>query len=254
MASKLQVIVDAHRKMAALDNRSLDELLDTARACPPPRDFTAALTAPGLSVIAEVKRRSPSAGVLNKDLDPATLAAAYEAGGAACISVLTDEEFFGGSPADLRAVRTAVHLPVLRKDFTVHARDIADARIMGADAILLIVAVLSDGELAQFQSLAAELGMTSLVEVHSADEIARVLDARVVGVNQRDLSTFQVDATCAAHLRPKLGEVITVAESAIASVADAKALFEAGYDAVLIGTALVTNDAPEALIREMVVG
>lgn len=253
MTSTLRDIVAAHRAAAARDTRDLDALLEQAKCCPAPRDFTRALSAEGLSVIAEVKRRSPSAGALDENLDPVTLAKEYEAGGAACISVLTDVEYFGGSTDDLVAVRDAVSLPVLRKDFTVDARDIADARIIGADAILLIVAVLSDAELIEFQSLAHDLGMTALVEVHNASELQRVSGARVVGVNQRDLSTFEVDPSVAAQLRPQIPDgAITVAESAITSVAGAHVLRDAGYDAVLIGTLLVKSDDPSAMLREMV--
>ena len=155
-----------------------------------------------LAVIAEVKRRSPSKGPLDAGLDPAAVAADYEAGGAACVSVLTDEEFFGGSPADLAAARSACGLPVLRKDFTVSRADVCDARLMGADAVLLIVAALSDDELSSFLGLAQELSLDALVEVHDEAELERALDAgaELVGVNQRDLTTFAVDPERAARL------------------------------------------------------
>ena len=136
-----------------------------------PRPFAAALRSAGMSVIAEIKRRSPSKGRLAADLDPADVARAYEAGGASCLSVLTDEEFFGGSPEDLRAARAACELPVLRKDFTVDPRDVVDARLMGADAVLLIVAALDDDELGRFLALARSLRMAALVEVHDLDEL-----------------------------------------------------------------------------------
>ncbi|MDQ4096414.1 MAG: indole-3-glycerol phosphate synthase TrpC, partial [Actinomycetota bacterium] len=193
----LDEIVAAHRRAASEDGRDLDQLLARATEALPPRDFRAALTAAGLSVIAEVKRRSPSKGDLAPDLDPALLAKTYAEGGAAALSVLTDRDHFGGSPADLRAARDACELPVLRKDFTVDARDVADARLMGADAVLLIVAALSDEELARFRALAATLGLAALVEVHDEYELDRALaaDADIVGVNQRDLRTFGVDRT-----------------------------------------------------------
>src|SRR5688500_12346974 len=167
MWTYLDRIVAAHRRAAEADERPLDELLEHAQEMPAPRPFrTAIVEDSGLSVIAEVKRRSPSKGDLAADLDPADLAKSYEAGGATCLSVLTDEDFFGGSAADLAAARNGCHLPVLRKDFTVSARDVCDARLMGADAILLIVAALRDDELTSFRSLAAELDLAALVEVH----------------------------------------------------------------------------------------
>src|SRR5262249_22488808 len=157
--------------------------------------FARALRKPGISVIAEVKRRSPSAGDLNLELDPADLAIRYTDGGASCLSVLTDAKYFGGSISDLQAARSATTLPVLRKDFTVDERDVADARAVGADAILFVVAALSDSELTRFLQLAKQLSLSALVEVHNEYEIERALDAGadVIGVNQRDLHTFEID-------------------------------------------------------------
>src|SRR5436190_14954813 len=199
----LDAILTAHRERAPADTRPIEPLLDAARACPASRPFAGAL-AGDFSVIAEVKRRSPSKGTIAPDLDPARLAAAYDAGGAACLSVLTDEEFFGGSAADLTAARAAVAIPVLRKDFTVSAVDVCDARIMGADAILLIVAALDSVELHDLSALAAELGIDALVEVHDEAELERAtaIGARLVGVNQRDLVTFSVDTARAVRLAP----------------------------------------------------
>ena len=165
-------------------------LTDDSPARRPGRGFARALQPDGLSVIAEIKRRSPSKGALApEDLDPALLAKAYEQGGAACLSVLTDADSFGGSSDDLARARAAVDVPVLRKDFTVGERDVCDARLMGADAVLLIAAVLSDEELARFHDLTAELGLDALVEVHDEPELERALavGATLVGVNQRDL-------------------------------------------------------------------
>ncbi len=198
MATYLDRILEAHRAAAADDARPLDQLIEAAAAESPPRGFTAALeraAASGLAVVAEVKRRSPSKGDLAADLDPAAVAAEYEAGGAACLSVLTDAEFFGGSALDLQVARAAVGLPVLRKDFTVDARDVCDARIMGADAVLLIAAALDDPQLADLHALAGELGLDALVEVHDEREVERAMaaGASVIGVNQRDLVTFEVD-------------------------------------------------------------
>jgi indole-3-glycerol phosphate synthase len=207
-----------------------------------------------LGVISEIKRRSPSKGDLFPDLVPADLARTYESGGASCLSVLTDAEFFGGSVADLQGARAACTLPVLRKDFTVDRRDIADARIMGADAVLLIVAALSDAELRSFHDLATGLGLDVLVEVHDAAELDRAIavGATLIGVNQRDLTTFTVDRDLAAKLRPSMPEgAVTVAESGVRDAADAKALRAAGYDAVLVGESLVTSADPAAAIREL---
>lgn len=247
----LDDILSEHRRAAQADDRDLDELVARARATPEPRSLRDVLAAPGLAVIAEVKRRSPSAGELAPGLEPATQARAYAAGGAAAVSVLTDGPHFGGSPADVAAVRGAAPgLPVLRKDFTVDARDVADARIMGADAVLLIAAALSDDELVELQWLASDLGLGALVEVHDRAELDRVLGtgARLVGVNQRDLRTFEIDRNRAADLRRSIPEgVVCVAESGIRDRADVPE----GYDAVLVGESLVTAADPAAAIRAL---
>ncbi len=250
MTTYLDAIVAAHRATATADGRSLDELVDVARRCPPPRDFRSALVdAEGLAVIAEVKRRSPSKGPLAPDLDPAVLAGQYEHGGATCLSVLTDADHFGGSPEDLRAAREAVSIPVLRKDFTVAEADVCDARLMGADCVLLIVAALSDDELARFLALARELSLAVLVEVHDEPELDRALaaGADIVGVNQRDLVTFEVDTGRAERMAPLIpSDVVRVAESGVRDAADAARLADAGYDAVLVGESLVTSGDPSA--------
>jgi indole-3-glycerol phosphate synthase len=255
VATYLDTIVAAHRAAAARDERPLGELVEQARALPATRGFAAALGDAGsLSVISEIKRRSPSKGDLFPDLDPAELARAYEAGGASCLSVLTDVDFFGGSVADLSAARAACVLPVLRKDFTVDERDVVDARLMGADAVLLIVASLTDVELRSFHDLAVSLGLDALVEVHDADELDRALavGATLIGVNQRDLATFSVDRELAAKLRPLMpDDAVTVAESGVRDADDARALRAAGYDAVLVGETLVTSADPAAAVREL---
>lgn len=207
-----------------------------------------------MAVISEVKRRSPSKGDLFPDLDPATLAGQYERGGAACLSVLTDEEWFGGSVADLRAARAAVSLPVLRKDFTVHRHDVLDARIMGADCVLLIAAALNDDELAEFHASAVELGLDALVEIHDEAELERALavDATLIGVNQRDLVTFEVDTERAVRMAPLMPEgVVRVAESGIRDADDVRVLGDAGYHAVLVGETLVRHGDPEAGVAEL---
>jgi indole-3-glycerol phosphate synthase len=246
----LDVIVAAHRERASADGRSRAEVLEQARRSGSPRPFRAALAATtGVGLIAEVKRRSPSKGDLAPALDPATLAQQYEAGGAACLSVLTDGPHFGGSPADLAAARAAVALPVLRKDFTVDEIDVCDARLMGADAVLLIAAALDDAELRDLLGLATDLGLDSLVEIHDETELDRAVavGATLVGVNQRDLVTFEVDTARAVRMAPQMpAGVIRVAESGITGPADARLLAEAGYHAVLVGEHLVTSGDPAA--------
>ncbi len=238
-------ILATHRARAAADARRVEDLVAQALACAPTRLFAGALAAPEggpLAVIAEVKRRSPSRGPIDPDLDPASVAADYEAGGAACLSVLTDADSFAGSPGDLAAARAACALPVLRKDFTVSAADVCDARLMGADAVLLIVAALSDQEISAFLTLARELTLDALVEVHDQDELDRALaaGAELVGVNQRDLTTFSVDTGRAERLVGMIPpDVVAVAESGIDSAEGARALADAGYQAVLVGESLV---------------
>ncbi|QXC62548.1 indole-3-glycerol phosphate synthase TrpC [Aquihabitans sp. G128] len=245
MATYLDRILAGHREVAAADGRSVGALIEAARALEgAPRGFAARLAAAqGLGVISEVKRRSPSKGDLAPDLDPALLAAAYEAGDATCLSVLTDVDWFGGSPEDLAAARAAVAIPVLRKDFTVCEADVCDARLMGADAVLLIAAALDDAELAGFHQLALDLGLDALMEIHDEAELERALavGATLVGVNQRDLVTFEVDTDRAVRMAPQMPEgVIRVAESGVRGVPDATRLAEAGYHAVLVGESLVT--------------
>lgn len=230
-------------------------LVAACEGLPPTRGFAAALRRPGeVAVIAECKRRSPSKGDLAPDLDPADLAKRYEAGGAACMSVLTDVEHFGGSVDDLRAAREACDLPVLRKDFTVDARDVADARLMGADAVLLIAAALADDELRRFHDLATALGLAALVEVHDRPELERALaaGATLVGANSRDLRTFEVDLEGVAALAAEMPHGTTkVFESGIRTAADVAVVRAAGWDAVLVGETLVTSGDPEQAIREL---
>jgi indole-3-glycerol phosphate synthase len=250
-------ILASHRARAAADGRPLADLLARAQVMSPTRPFGGRLAASaggGLAVIAEVKRRSPSRGVLDADLDPAALTTEYAAGGAACVSVLTDAEFFGGSPADLDAARSACGLPILRKDFTVSEADVCDARLMGADAVLLIVAALSDEDLAALLSLAAELTLDALVEVHDEAELERALDAgaELVGVNQRDLASFEVDRDRGARLVPLIpSEVVAVAESGIRDEGDARRLADAGFQAVLVGESLVRAPDRRAAVRAL---
>lgn len=255
-ATYLDRILDRHRETAAADTRSIERLLDEARGAEPTRGFRAALAGrERLGVIAEIKRRSPSKGDLNADLDPADMARSYERGGAACLSVLTDAEHFGGSVADLRAASAACALPVIRKDFTVSERDVLDARIMGADCVLLIAAALDPAELASFHALAVDVGLDVLVEIHDERELEHALaaEATLIGVNQRDLVTFQVDHERAVRMAGVIPDhAVKVAESGVRGADDARSLRAAGYDAVLVGETLVTSGDPAALIADFV--
>jgi indole-3-glycerol phosphate synthase len=255
VATYLDGIVLAHRVRAAADRRDLAELRRTAESAPPARGFADALrSVDGLGVIAEVKRRSPSKGDLLADLDPRTLAGQYASGGATCLSVLTDEQHFGGSAADLVAARDACTLPVLRKDFTVDVHDVLDARAMGADCVLLIVAALEDDELAEFHRVATDIGLDALVEVHDEAELDRALSvgATLVGVNQRDLVSFEVDHERAARMAAAFPDhVVSVAESGVRGPDDAAVLAAAGYDAVLVGESLVTSGDPAAAVAAL---
>jgi indole-3-glycerol phosphate synthase len=255
----LSGIVESHRRDAAREGRDVGRLLDEARACAATRGFRDALegahTQGGCAVvIAEIKRRSPSRGDLAPGLDPAAVAEGYEVGGAGCLSVLTDERYFGGSAGDLAAARRACVLPVLRKDFTVCEADVAEARIMGADAILLIVSALSDAELSGFAELARELHLDALVEVHDEEELKRamVCGADLIGVNQRDLSTFEVDPERALRLAPGIPDsVVAVAESGIKGADDVARLASAGYEAVLVGESVVTSGDHASAVRAL---
>ena len=205
-------------------------------------------------MIAEIKRRSPSKGVLREGIDAVDLACAFEGGTASCLSVLTDDVSFGGSIDDLRQARAATAIPVLRKDFTVSELDVCDARIMGADCVLLIAAALSQPELAAFYQLANEIGLDVLVETHDEDEVERALlvGATLIGVNQRDLVTFQVDHERAVRMAAAIPNgVVKVAESGVRDANDAQSLRNAGYDAVLVGESLIISNDPAALIGSL---
>ncbi len=255
-ATYLDRILEHHRARAVADTRPFERLLDEARSTPPARGFRNALAGrDDLGVIAEIKRRSPSKGDLNVGLDPADMAATYERGGAACLSVLTDEAHFGGSVSDLRTARAACSLPVLRKDFTVGERDVLDARIMGADCVLLIAAALDAAELASLHALAVDVGLDVLVEIHDEVELEHALaaNATLVGVNQRDLVTFRVDHERALRMAGVIpSHAVKVAESGVRGAADARSLRAAGYDAVLVGETLVTSGDPAAALADLV--
>ena len=254
--SYLDDIVAWHRKRAAADVRDVVAIRkQVATELKPTRRFTNALTrGTEMAVIAEIKRRSPSKGAIDESLDPVALARQYTAGGAACISVLTDAPHFGGSVRDLQEARAATSVPVLRKDFTVCELDVLDAAEMGADAVLLIVAALDDAELRHFHELASELSLDCLVEVHDEAELERAISigAKLIGVNQRDLRTFQVDQQRAEHLATRMPKgVVPVAESGIRGAADARRLAAAGYRAVLVGEHLVKSADREKALSEL---
>jgi len=234
---------------------SLDRLKERCQHVDPALDPMPVLRGPGVSVIAEVKRSSPSRGALASIADPAALAAEYESGGAAVISVLTEQRRFGGTLDDLVRVRVAVDVPVLRKDFVVTAYQLFEARAAGADLVLLIVAALSDAQLVSLVERAGSIGLTPLVEAHTADEVRRALDAgaRLVGVNNRSLQTLEVDPTTFARLAPLIPEgVVRVAESGVRGPHDVIELARAGADVVLVGEALVTGRDPRTGVADLV--
>lgn len=253
----LDNIVAFHRRRANSDSRDAGALLKAAHDAVPTRGFRDALSnKEHLSVIAEIKRRSPSKGDLAVGLDPIDLARAYSLGGAACLSVLTDEPHFGGSASDLSAARASVVLPVLRKDFTVDARDVCDARLMGADCVLVIVAALSVTEVNSFIAVAHDLSMDVLVEVHDERELEIAINAgaSLIGVNQRDLVTFEVDHERAERMGAAIPwDVVSVAESGVRGRDDAATLRDAGYDAVLVGEYLVTAPDPVLALAQLLV-
>jgi len=255
VATVLDSIIDGVREDLAMrmQDVSWSELQDRASATSPALAVYGTLRARDFSIISEVKRSSPSKGFLAEISDPAVLASAYEFGGAQIISVLTEGRRFGGSLADLDAVRAEVSIPVLRKDFMVDGYQVLEARAHGADVILLIVAALSDAQMSEMYTHAHELGMSVLVEVHDEPELTRALSlgAQFIGVNARNLKTLDVDLAVCANLIPMIpNDRIAVAESGISTIHDIVMLAEVGADAALIGEALVTGGAPGETVRE----
>jgi indole-3-glycerol phosphate synthase len=233
----------------------LERVREAAAEARPPRDAYSLLRAPGVGVIAEVKRRSPSQGRLAEIPDPADLAREYAAGGARCVSVLTEARWFGGSLDDFDAVRAAVDIPVLRKDFVVSSYQVHEARAHGADMVLLIVAALEQNVLAGLLERAESLGMTALVEVHDEDEADRALiaGARVIGVNARNLRTLEVDRSVFERIAPGLpNNVVKIAESGVRGPHDLIRYASSGADAVLVGEGLVTQKSPREAVAELV--
>ena len=255
MGVSLELILASTRAaLPALAIRRRELELHAARAVPA-RPFATALTGPRLGLIAEVKRRSPSAGSIREDLSPVDRARAYAASGAAAISVLTDAPFFGGAIGDLEAVCASVPVPALRKDFILSEDQLLEARAAGASAALLIVRALSPARLRDLIAFARQLGLEALVEAHTRDEITAAVDAGagIVGVNSRDLDTFRIDVVAAWRLLAHVpGTLVAVAESGIASASDAGAARDAGADAVLVGTALSRSDHPAGLVQDIV--
>jgi indole-3-glycerol phosphate synthase len=240
-----------------LEEHPLDDVALMARvsAMPPAKDLEAALTiAEPPALIAEVKRASPSAGVIAEDVNPSVLARGYQAGGAAAVSVLTEPRHFQGSLADLQAVRSSVSIPVLRKDFLIHPSQVIEARASGADAVLLIVAALTDAQLRALLEAAGDVRLATLVETHSDEDLRRALatDARIIGVNARDLETLEVDVEAALD---RVGRVpddrISVLESGISTRANVDAALEAGASAILVGEALMRADDPARAVRKL---
>lgn len=250
-----QIIAGVREDLAARELVTpLEQMVAAANRAPAARSVMDRLAGHNMAVIAEVKRRSPSKGDLAPIPEPATLAAAYAAGGAAAISVLTEQRRFGGTLADLDAVRAAVDIPVLRKDFMVAPYQFYEARAHGADMVLLIVAALSDSELADFLALSSQLGMTALVETHTAEEVDRAVaaGATLIGVNNRNLKTLEVDIAQFEKLAAQIPAGITrVAESGIFTPADVQRVARAGADAVLVGEALVKHNEPTSAVQSL---
>ena len=235
----------------------LEETRRRAEKQGPTRNFAGALKASGMSIIAEIKRQSPSRGVIRADVDPATVARIYETNGARAISVLTDERYFKGSLKDLGAVRDAANLPLLRKEFVVDAYQIYEARAAGADAVLLIVSLLTKEALRDYISLTAELGLAALVEIHTGKELEQAMkvDARIIGINNRNLKTFKTDLKTTFDLvRDISKDRIIVSESGIQSGADIVRLQTAGVDAVLVGEALMRKEDIGGALRALIGG
>ena len=245
----------AHKRTEVAGNRAVvppAEVERRAASAPPVRGFAAAISGPPVRLIAEVKRASPSQGAIRSDADPVALALGYEAAGAAAVSVLTDRRYFRGSEEDLRTVRAAIRIPVLRKDFIVDPYQVYESRSMGADAVLLIAGTVPREDLALLGRLADDLEMTALFEVHSSAQVEEVLDAGagVIGINNRDLRTLAVDLDVTARLRPRIpGGIVVISESGIETPADVARVCRAGIDAILVGTALMASPDPAAQVR-----
>jgi indole-3-glycerol phosphate synthase len=250
-----EILANKREEVAARLAQTPESVItERAASAPPPLDFHGALRRPGISIISEIKRQSPSGGALRLDMDAPTMAATYAGAGASCISVLTDEKYFKGSDADLIAVRQRVGVPIIRKDFVVSPYQVYEARAIGADAVLLIVLALRPDEIVALQTLAQSLGMAALVEVHAEDELRIALDcgATLVGINNRDLTRMVTDVQTTAKLRPLVPPGVTlVSESGIRTPEEIGWLRDLGVDAALIGESLVTAPDAGVLLRNM---
>jgi indole-3-glycerol phosphate synthase len=251
-----EILTEVRADLAARQQQvPLDRLKEMARQADSPRDVLGTLRGPDVAVIAEVKRASPSKGAMAAIADPAALARDYEAGGASIISVLTERRRFAGSLGDLAAVREAVGVPVLRKDFIVSSYQLWEARAFGADMVLLIVAALTQNALVSLVERAESIGLVPLVEVHAGSEVPRAVEAgaRVIGVNARNLATLEVDRSVFARLAPRIPDgIIKIAESGIRGPHDLLAYAAAGADAVLVGESLVTGKDPRTAVADLV--
>jgi indole-3-glycerol phosphate synthase len=262
MAADILDRIVAHKKkevLAARNQTPLSVIKEKARSRTGHRSFSAALAGSvnQVRIIAEIKRASPSKGDICKDLDPAALAASYERGGAAALSVLTDKAFFKGSPADLRAAKNACSLPVLRKDFVISDYQVYEAAAQGADAVLLIVRILSEKQLSELMAMCAELSMDALVEVHTESDLETAVraDAALIGINNRNLASFDTDIQTAVALSEKMEpRQIAVAASGIASRKDIERNLKAGISRFLIGESLVRANDPQAFLTRLIHG
>ncbi|MSQ23711.1 MAG: indole-3-glycerol phosphate synthase TrpC [Chloroflexi bacterium] len=253
--------IRAHKEQEVADREARHPLSELIGACgsaakgqPFAKTLAAAAAADGIALIAEVKRSSPSAGALRPDADATALGSSYVEAGASAVSVLTDERFFSGRDSDLRELRTRVTAPLLRKDFTISSYQIYEARTLGADAVLLIVSMLSDEQISACLDTADSLGLDAIVEVHSEEETRRAvaLHVPIIGINNRNLATFQVDLATTEQLRPLIPDgTLVIGESGISTRADVQRLQAAGVHAVLVGSALVTAIDPAAKVREL---
>ena len=252
--SVLASIIEGVREDLAARRLPMGQLQEALETAPAVRDCLPHLMSSEMSVIAEVKRSSPSKGALASIGDPAGLAATYEEAGAQVVSVLTEQRRFGGSLADLDAVRKAIDLPILRKDFMIDEYQFYEARAHGADVVLLIVAALSKNQLEDYFHLSTELGMRSLIEVHTHDELERALDIspEIIGVNSRNLKTLEVDSRAFAELIPQIpSSIARVAESGISTREDVVFAQECGATAILVGEALVRSESPSVAINQL---
>ena len=254
MPTYLADILASHRARAGTDGRPLGDLVERAAALPEPRDFTGALRGDGLSCIAEIKRRSPSKGALDLGLRPELVAREYVAGGAACLSVLTERVHFQGDPAHLKAARAAVHLPVLRKDFMLDPWQIYESRAMGADCILLIMAALTDAQARELEQLAMSLDLDVMVEVHDREELDRalLLETSLIGINNRNLKTLITDLAVTEELAPLVPpDRFLISESGIRNTADLRRLAAVGPNCYLVGESLMRQADVTAAVKAL---